>query len=147
MSVYASHLPKSWWLQVLFSWQLGTKTLRIAPTYLYSTSYAVCWKLAPAYALLVVAPFCPQSPHRHAILSLVRQVCWCWQGNLDKSLLPCGACIAPVSPLNLDLLHKSDKVVFPPPFWEYYAGSNTLAITTICQHEQVKAAESNLSQS
>jgi hypothetical protein len=47
------------------------KTFRITPTYSHSTSYAACWKSAPAHTNPVVACFCPHSLHRHAMRSLV----------------------------------------------------------------------------
>jgi len=50
---------------------LRSKTLRILPTHSYCTSYAACWKSAPAHVFPDIASFCPHSPHRHVMRSLV----------------------------------------------------------------------------
>ena len=55
---------------LVFAW-LSSKTLRILPTHSYSTSYAACWKSAPAHVSPDVASVCPHNPHRHVIHSLV----------------------------------------------------------------------------
>ena len=50
---------------------LSPKTLRILPTHSLSTSYAACWKSAPAHVSPDVASVYPHSPHRHVMCSLV----------------------------------------------------------------------------
>jgi len=55
---------------LVLAWS-SSKTLRILPTYSYSTSYAAYWNSAPAHVSPDVASVCPHSRHRHLMRSLV----------------------------------------------------------------------------